>query len=421
MALKILLINPNNYKSPPVLPIGLEYIKESLKNQNYDLEILDLTFKEDPLLVIKEILEINRFDLIGFSIRNIDSCIYFNNEFFLPLFKKIIDFIKSYNIPIVLGGSGFTAIPYEIIEYLQVDYGIVGPGEKAFSYFLEMFQTNQLNKRIINGWDYGIDESLVSLKVKAIDYKQYIKNDGLIGFTTHTGCSNRCPYCIEANKPVSFRKIENIIEEIKMRVYEGYNHFHLCDSEFNQDLEFSKKFCKELIKKSLDLKWTLYMKPTPYDEELFQLLSESKAYLITLSVDSDRNIQLKNQYSYNDLENIIRYCRKYDIELAIDLLTGYPYESIKSTKRVIEFFKKNHPKSVGISFYYRLLNNTLLAELIRKDKNLQTQLTRKYSTDDNFLTPIFYSQYKKEEIEDIIGKDKLFRISGLTLGVNYQL
>jgi len=133
-------------------------------------------------------------------------------------------------------------------------------------------------------------------ELKKIEYNRYIEKDGIIGFSTHVGCSNKCPYCIEANKPVYFRKIANVIKEIKFLIEQGYSHFHLCDSEFNENLDYSKKFCKAIIENSLDLKWTLYMKPYPYDEKLFKLLSESNAYLITLSVDSDKNIQSENKY-----------------------------------------------------------------------------------------------------------------------------
>ncbi len=421
MSIKILLINPNMYKYPPVLPIGLEYIKESLNNSNYDVDILDLTFSDDKFLDIKETLKKTKFDLIGFSLRNIDSCIYFNNQYFLPDFKKIIDFLKKFKIPIIIGGSGFSASPEEIFNYLKPDYGIIGPAEKAFLDFLDLWKNNCLKIKIINGWKYGIDSDLVPIRSINLDYGKYLKNDGLIGFTTHVGCSNQCPYCIEANKKVDFRKIQSIIKEINCLSSYGYNHYHLSDSEFNQDLEFCKRFCRELAKINSDLKWTLYMKPNPYDEELFQLLSESNAYLITLSVDSYDKIQKKNNYSNDDLENIINYSKKYNIQLAIDLLTGYPYESVESTKRAIQFFKDNRPKSVGISFYYRLFNNTELFQLIRKDHKLKKNLTRPLSEDDDCLNPIFFHQYTKEKIQELIKGDNLFKIAGLVVGVNYQL
>jgi radical SAM superfamily enzyme YgiQ (UPF0313 family) len=420
MAVKILLVNPNTYKNPPVLPIGLEYLSSALKKHDYQCDITDLTFAEDPFGELKNILSEESYDIVGFSIRNIDSCLYFNNEFFLDKFKKMLDCVKDYNLPVVLGGSGFSASPYEILEYLKADFGITGPGEVAFPVFLKLWESNRLDARIINGWDYGLDDNLEMLRAKEIEYNRYVENDGIVGFSTHVGCSNGCPYCIEAKKPVYYRGIPDVIKEIESLTNKGYHNFHLCDSEFNEDLEYSKKFCKTIIKKSFDFKWTLYMKPYPYDEELFELLSKSHAYLITLSVDSDKKIQAGNNYSYNDLEKIIKYCKKYDIEIAIDLLTGYPDEPLQSTQEVIEFFRKNRPKTVGINFYYRLFRNTELTVLIDRNPVMQKKLTRLYAKEESCVIPIFYSRYSKKDIEELICGDDLFAIPGITPGVNYQ-
>ena len=88
---------------------------------------------------------------------------------------------------------------------------------------------------------------------------------------------------------------------------------------------------------------------------------------------------------------------------------------------MIEFFKVKRPKTVGISFYYRVFKDTKLEKLIRKEPTLQKYLTRTYSLDENFLKPIFFSQYNQKDIEELIADDELFRIAGIESGVNYQL
>ena len=56
-----------------------------------------------------------------------------------------------------------------------------------------------------------------------------------------------------------------------------------------------------------------------------------------------------------------------------------------------------------------------------EDKELHKKLTRSYLENEDYLNPIFYSQYKIEDIEEPIGGDDLFKIAGITPGVNYQL
>jgi len=421
MRQNILLINPNTMKTPPVIPIGIEYLATALEKHNHNVNILDLCFVSSPIEELEKVFDKDTYDIVGFTIRNIDTCHYFYNEFYLSEFKKLIDFIKKRDIPIILGGAGFSAMPNEILEYLQADFGIIGPGDIILPKFLDLWQKDKITTKIFDGWRDGIDNTLVHKRGAKINYQQYISNEGIVGFSTHVGCLNQCPYCVEANTRLSYKKIENIIDELEFLTNQGHNHLHLCDSEFNSNLKFSIEFCEALVNKSLPMKWALYMKPTPYNERLFELLHKSNAYLITLVVDSDKLIQAINNYSYEDLAKVIDHCNNYNIEVAIDLLTGYPYETIESTKEMIEFFKENRTKSVGVNYYYRIYKYTALEKLFTNDPALHKNLSRIYSEEENFLKPIFFSKYEQRDIEELTAGDELFHIAGTTPGVNYQL
>jgi radical SAM superfamily enzyme YgiQ (UPF0313 family) len=420
MGLSILLVNPNRFQSPPVIPIGLEYIVTALERHSHNVEILDLCFSDRPEKDLDKIIKEKPYDLVGFSIRNIDSSIFFNNEFFLPDIKSLVQHVKKQNIPVILGGSGFSAMPNEILDYLNADYGIIGPGEITFPKFLETWQSKKITQKIFDGRDAGFEKGLVNLRGSKFNYPRYLEEEGIVGFETHRGCNNQCPYCVEANTKVHFKDIPNVVDELTHLVNQGYNHFHTCDTEFNTNLKFSIDFCLALIKRNLDMKWALYMKPVPFSEKIFELLHKSKAYLITLSVDSDERIQKSNKYTYDDLTQIVAYSQKYDIRLAIDLLIGYPYEPVESVKKIIDFFKVNRPFTVGISFNYRVYNHTPLANLIQEDPLLQKKLNKPYTDDENFLEPIFYSHLSQEIIEKLIDNDDLFKVAGISSGVNYQ-
>lgn len=407
-------------KVPPVPPIGLEYLKTAIEKHEHRVKILDLCFSSTPEIEIKTELQNGNYDIIGFTIRNVDFGIYFNCDFYLPKIRKLVQFAKQFDLPVVLGGAGFSSMPREILEYLGADYGIVGPGEIAFPRFLHSWQENALTEDLIDGWKQGIDPNLIHRRGKDIELSRYLKEDGVFGFQTHFGCTNQCPYCVEANKKIWFRNIKNVVDELRILVKRGCNHFHLCDSEFNNDLSFSMRFCETLKESGISLKWALYMKPKPYSEKLYYLLSETNAYMITLSVDTDERIQSLNSYSYQDLENVINLCSKYKIQVSIDLMTGYPGESLDSTKKGLEFFKKHRPNQVGIGFYYRLAKNTPFTNTVLKDSQFHKNLTRMLNEGENLLEPIFYHHLEKNMIEDFIEGDELFSISGLKKGVNYQ-
>ncbi|MFX1345005.1 MAG: B12-binding domain-containing radical SAM protein [Promethearchaeota archaeon] len=415
MGFNILLVNPNRFKNPPVIPNGLEYIATALEKNNHNVDILDLCFCELPKEELLKTLIKKSYDLVGFSIRNIDSLGYFNNKFFLPSIIPLIQCVKEHNIPIVLGGSGFSIMPDKLLDYFKADYGIVGPGETIFPLFLEKLEAKQIKIKIFNGWHYSPDIELVHLRGKKIDYAKYLSfNESVVGFETHKGCLGKCPYCVNANTQICYKKIQNTIEELKFIVNQGFSHFQLCDDEFNADLNFSIEFCRALIKANLPIKWKLFMKPYPYSEELFRLLHETNAYQISINVASDTKIQELNNYSYRDLKKIVDYCKKYEIDLTIESLVGYPYESLESVKDMINFFKIHRPTSISVDTYFRLYENTELSKLVINDTTLQKNLINHHSEELNFLEPVFYNQFNRSVIEELISDDDLFRIAWFT-------
>ena len=169
-------------KSPPVIPIGLEYLATALEKHNHDVNIFDLCFVSSPIEELEKVFDKETYDIVGFTIRNIDTCHYFFNEFYLSEFKKLIDFIKKQEIPIILGGAGFSAMPNEILEYFQADFGIIGPGDITFPKFLDSWQKDKITSKIFDGWKDGIDNTLVHKRGDKVNYQQYLSNEGIIEY-----------------------------------------------------------------------------------------------------------------------------------------------------------------------------------------------------------------------------------------------
>lgn len=76
----ILLVNPNRFRDPPVIPIGLEYIAQSLLEHDHRVDILDLCLSTDVNGDIAAQMTKKQYGLIGVTIRNIDSVLFFNQS-----------------------------------------------------------------------------------------------------------------------------------------------------------------------------------------------------------------------------------------------------------------------------------------------------------------------------------------------------
>ena len=140
--MKVLLVSANNEKYPyPVAPIGAAYIAQALRSKGHDIRLIDLCFVEDGCSVITDALKDFGPDVIGISIRNIDNLTYNKSIFYMPRIRHIVDFIKRHtSVPLVVGGSGFSIFPEEVLRYLELETGVVGEGETAFALFVDAIE-----------------------------------------------------------------------------------------------------------------------------------------------------------------------------------------------------------------------------------------------------------------------------------------
>jgi len=397
-----------------VPPLALEYLYSALRDSPYECRILDLCFSDDPIQSLeKEIRNFNP-DIAGLTIRNIDTCIYQNNIFFLDDIKKLVSYLKNHRIPILLGGAGYSFAAEGILEYLGADWGIKGPAEKAIGYFLELFEKKPPPQgTILDGWKMGIDPDFRIHQSDFINYERYVSERGVLGFETHKGCYENCSYCSEGKTPVIFRNPECIVEELKGFAERGFTTFHLCDTEFNQDLGHCKIFLKTLIQKGPGIKWVLYIKTYPYDDELFRLLKKSGAELITLSIPTGNN-WLKHS------REIHRFAEKHSIKLAIDLLVGFPGDTIESVKSKIEALRKIKPDTIGVNSTIRLYPELAVAQMIINSADYRKHLSGVLTDNPHFIRPVFYNHISVDMLREIIGDDPLFKIEGFERTSNYE-
>jgi len=137
--MKILLINTNQEKfDTVVMPIGLAYVASYLKKLGHTVKITDLCFvKNIPAFLSKEILSFQP-QLIGLSIRNIDTVSFIYPNWQLEKIREIVNVCKNTTTsPIVVGGAAVSILPKEILRYLGLRYAVIGDGEEVLGQIAE--------------------------------------------------------------------------------------------------------------------------------------------------------------------------------------------------------------------------------------------------------------------------------------------
>ena len=136
MPSRVLLISANRCTTPdPVFPLGLACVNAALRQAGHETVWLDRLVNLNRLT---ETLEHFRPDFVGISLRNIDDVLIRKREKFFDELVSLKTTIRRHTaVPIILGGSGFSIFPEQLLELSGADYGIAGEGETGLLKLIE--------------------------------------------------------------------------------------------------------------------------------------------------------------------------------------------------------------------------------------------------------------------------------------------
>ena len=117
MSAHCLLISANKMASPyPVYPIGIAHLTGALLAEGHTVRHVDI-LADGNTEGLQTLLSQETFDIIGISIRNIDTVDSSNAIGLLDHIEEVVEIIRTLcQTPIILGGPGFSIMPGIIVK-----------------------------------------------------------------------------------------------------------------------------------------------------------------------------------------------------------------------------------------------------------------------------------------------------------------
>ena len=181
------------------------------------------------------------------------------------------------------------------------------------------------------------------------------------------GCSNRCTYCAipYIRGPQISRKMEDIIEEAKKLVKDGYKELILIaqdTTKYGTDIYGKPKLVELLneICKIKELKWVrfLYAYPETITDELIKCVKENDKicnyFDIPIQHISDSVLKRMNRQSDGkSIRNLIKKLRKEipDVLIRTTVMVGFPGETKEDFEELYNFLKEAKFDKLGCFAY----------------------------------------------------------------------
>ncbi|MDY7033044.1 MAG: radical SAM protein [Thermodesulfobacteriota bacterium] len=385
---------------PPIFPLGLGYIAASVKE--HTLEVFDPNVSKNPFEEFTGILSRLVPDVVGISIRNIDSTNKRRVVFYYDFIKELICLVKNVQgdqTKIIVGGSGFSMFPQQIMEdEPRIDFGVFLEGEETFRELLHNLDRPEAVKGIYYRWNDEICFSGERAKPN-VNTLPFAKRDGLsirkykeipdaIGVETKRGCELNCAYCIYGflnGKKYRLRDPKRVVDEIEAMVKDfNVSDFMFVDSIFNVPPSHAESICREMIRRELQVSWSAWFHDAYITDEYVDLIKKAGCIKVMLSPDALSDeilLQLKKSQRKQDILRTYRILKQSDgMEICYNFFKNPPGQSLKAffnllffcIKAKYELGKRIHFEfnSIRIEPHTRLYEMALREGLIHKNESL---------------------------------------------------
>jgi radical SAM superfamily enzyme YgiQ (UPF0313 family) len=340
--MRVLLVSANRERSPyPVFPLGLAYLAGPLVAAGHRLSVLDLCFAADPETAVTEAVAEFRAEILVISIRNIDNVTFPLSRSYLDGIKKIVEQCRG-RVQVIVGGSGFSLMPVEVLALLDADYGIAGEGEEVLPLLLRAISDGAATDGlagVIRRGDNSFPAPRLVERIGTPDrslfaVERYHREGGMANLQTKRGCPFTCCYCtyplLEGNR-TRLRPIAEIVAELRGLVDKyGVSYVYFVDDIFNYPPDFAERLCRAIAHERLPLNWSAFINPAFMTPTLMEAMREAGCDAVEFGTDSGSPAMLKSlgkSFTVDAVRSSSRLCSEFGLDFAHYLLFGGPGET----------------------------------------------------------------------------------------------
>ncbi|MDD3718755.1 MAG: cobalamin-dependent protein [Actinomycetota bacterium] len=407
--MKVLFISDNRCRDNLVpFPLGIACVASATAQAGHEISCLDLMFSRDPAADTVERIRAFRPDCVGLSLRNIDNQDKYAGEFYPPAAREIADAVRSEtSAPVVLGGAGFTIFPAECLEYMDVEMGIVGEGERSFVALLERLEPGaavddtpglalrrdggvRVNPPGPHAWPGLFPPPERRLfDVTRYDWKPDNDHPFVANLQSRRGCHLRCIYCSSPTvegRVIRVREAGAVADELASLQWDfGIGTAAFVDSLFNYPAQYTRELCREIVARKVSLRWIANLNPLYCDPATMEMMRE--AGCVSLSIGNESGSEdvlesLKKGFSREQVISAVKGARDLGFRINCFLLLGGPGENEATVKESVELMEELGPDMVSVTVGIRIYPGCELHDIALREGVIEPG--------QNLLYPAFY-------------------------------
>jgi len=282
-------------------------------------------------------------------------------------------FFKKAGSEVIMVGPHGSALPEETMKLAKGKVDVICRGEYDYT-VKDVIDAKDLSKvrgitymrgnRIKSTATRKPIENLDELPYPAwhmLDVKKYW--DGgklwpLLDMISGRGCPNRCSFCLWPQtmhgQRYRLRSVENVVSEMEYDVteYPYIKEIFFEDDTFTVDRRRAREICEEIIKRKLDITWSVNCRCDLFDLELMKLMKKAGCRELLVGPESSDPKILRNVnkgITPQMVEKFFSIAKESGLHIHACFVMGLPGETRESMERTIKWAKKLDPHTLQFS------------------------------------------------------------------------
>lgn len=400
------------YHGKKLPPIGLMYVASALEKAGFNVQMLDNYLMNKPLSEVKQLITSLNPLMVGMTCGS-------------ATYARCVETAKTVkeakpDCVVAVGGWHASYLPETLLSHQEIDYVVMGEGERAITQLATALAAGDLNSaqtvagvacrgkngNIVNAPKFieNMDEipyparHLLPLELydRTIEFLDAKPADVM---SISRGCVFNCGFC-ETRKlwgnicrGFSPQRVIGEIEDLQAKY--GTKGIYFINDNFTLRKEKTKELCRLMIDKKLDLEWVCDTRVDLVDEELLELMSKAGCKVIWFGVESGSEKVLQRigrNTKPEQVQEAFKLCKKHGIKTACSFMIGLPDETLADMEVSLKFAKKIDPDFCMFNIFIAYPDSKLYNEMLQSGK--YTQL-------DDYLLSVKTDEYDFESLKAV--------------------
>ncbi len=352
------MISANRTTQPsPVLPLGACLVAQSARRAGHDVYMLDLMFSRAPRSDLAGELREFKPDVVGLSVRNIDTNDIANPVTLSEEAADLVGVIRAHSrAKVVLGGAAVGVMPDALLACTGADWAVRAYGEWVFPKLLAAIAGGADVSAVPGVMSPGgaelplplrpelDDDSLLEDFARWVDLRAYLRRMATVPLQAKRGCPFRCVYCTYARaegRDYRLHAPRRVVDWIATLAKRGVRDIEFVDNVFNSPYEHAMEICRLLAGASLPARLqTLELNPRFLDDALLSAMEAAGFVGIGVTAESAADsvlAALQKDYLAADVQRAAETVARHRLPCIWMFMLGGPRETRETVEQTLHF------------------------------------------------------------------------------------